>query len=362
MKKSVKISIVIPVYNGATFIKRCFDRLIKQNFKESFEIIIVNDASTDKSVEIIKKYKLPNLKLFSLPKNSGQSAARNIGIKKSVGEYIFFQDIDDLISYKTFSTLYKIAKKNNCDMICSDFKRIEKIKNQRKGRYNYTTNLVLNYDKINEKMIQELYNPSLGHLGIFGCNGRLIRRSIIIKNRIFFEEKMRLIEDKIFGWNLLSFCDKIIYVRKQLYTYYVNPNINTALTDSLNYGFGLKTVKLILFNIKKSLKRRGLSKIELEKYYQQGLIFFSIHALITISRPMFLGKIDFNKAKKIRRNIINEIFKDNEISKAIKKYVPSNQESSLIPKAIMLKSCILLERACNKRAKETIDMRREGKV
>jgi hypothetical protein len=63
-------------------------------------------------------------------------------------------------------------------------------------------------------MIQELYDPSLGHLGIFGCNGRLIKRSTMIKNRIFFEEKMRLIEDKIFGWNLLSFCDRIIYVRK----------------------------------------------------------------------------------------------------------------------------------------------------
>lgn len=362
MKKYFKISIIIPVYNGAPFIKRCFDRLIKQNFEESFEILIVNDGSTDESVEIIKKYKLPNLKLFSLPKNSGQSVARNFGIKKSLGEYVFFQDIDDLISKKTFSILYKIAKKNNCDMVCSDFKRIEKTKNQRKGRYNYTTDLVLNSNKITEKMIQELYDPSLGHLGIFGCNGRLIRRSIIIKNKIFFEEKMRLIEDKIFGWNLLSFCNKIVYVRKQLYTYYVNPNVNTALTDSLNYGFGLKTVKLILAHIKKSLKRRGLSKIELEKYYQQGLIFFSIHALITISRPMFLGKIDFNKGKKIRRNIINEMFKDNDISTAIKKYIPSNQESSLIPKAIMLKSRILLEQACNKRAKETIDLRRLGKV
>ena len=362
MKKTVKISIIIPVYNGVPFIKRCFDRLIKQNFKETFEIIIVNDSSTDKSIEIIKKYKLPNLKIFSLPKNSGQSVARNVGIKKSAGEYIFFQDIDDLISQNTLTTLYKTAKKNNCDMVCSDFKRIEKIKNQRKGRYNYKTNLVLNYNKITEKMIQELYDPTLGHLGIFGCNGRLIRRSIIIKNRIFFEEKMRLIEDKIFGWNLLSFCNKIFYVRKQLYTYYVNPKISTALTDSLNYGFGFKTVKLILFHIKKSLKRRGLSKIELKKCYQQGLIFFSIHALITISRPMFLGKISFNIAKKIRKNIINEMFGDKNISKAIKKYVPSNQESSLIPRAIILKSRILLEQACDSRAKETIEMRRKGKV
>ncbi len=362
MKKPVKISVIIPVYNGAKFIKKCLDRLIEQNFKKSFEIIIVDDASTDNSIELIKKYKLSNLKLFKLSVNSGQSAARNIGIKKSVGEYIFFQDIDDLISQRTLSTLYKIAKKENCDMVCSDFKRIEETKNQRKGKYNYSTNLKLNYDKITKKMIQELYDPSLGHLGIFGCNGRLIKRSTIIKNKIFFEEKMRLIEDKIFGWNLLSFCDRIIYLRKQLYTYHVNPNINTALTDSLNYGFGLKTVKLIVFNIKISLKRRGLAKVELEKYCQQALIFFSIHALITISRPMFLGKIDFNKAKKIRRNIIDEMFKDKDISKAIKKYVPSNQESSLIPKAIMLKSHFRLERACNKRAKETIDMRRKGKV
>ena len=162
----MKLSIIIPVYNGAIFIKRCFDRLIKQNFKESFEIIIVDDASTDNSIKLIKRYKLSNLKLFSLPKNSGQSAARNFGIKKSVGEYIFFQDIDDLVSKKTFSTLYKIAKKENCDMVCSDFKRIEKTKNQRKGKYNYSTNLVLNYNKITKKMIQELYDPSLGHLGI----------------------------------------------------------------------------------------------------------------------------------------------------------------------------------------------------
>jgi hypothetical protein len=247
-------------------------------------------------------------------------------------------------------------------MVCSDFKRIEKIENQRKGRYNYPTDLTLDYAEITKTMIQELYDPSLGHLGIFGCNGRLIKRSIILENKIFFEEKMRLIEDKIFGWDLLSFCQKITYIRKQLYEYYVNPNINTALTDSLNYGFGLKKVKLIIFHIKNSLKRRGLSKNELEKYYEQALIFFSIHALITISRPMFLGKIDFNKGKKIRRKIINEIFKDISISKAIKKYVPSNKESFLIPKAIMWKSRILLEFACNRRAKETINMRRLGKV
>jgi glycosyltransferase involved in cell wall biosynthesis len=359
---AIKVSLIIPVYNGEPYIKRCFDLLIKQNFNETWEIIIVDDASTDDSKEIINKYKLPNLKLYSLPINSGQSAARNLGIKKSLGEYIFFQDIDDLICVESLKTLYEAAKKNNYDMVCSDFKRVENLENQREGTYNYTSDTIFNYVQITESMFRELQDPSLGHLGLFGCNGRLIRRSIVYDNKIFFEEKLRLLEDKIFGWNILSFCKKVIYIRKQLYSYYVNPNINTAITDSLNYGFTFETIKLILRHISNCLERRNLPKNEVEKHCQQGLIFFSIHALITISRPMFLGKIDFNKAKKIRRNIINQILKDNDISKAIKNYKISNKESSLIPKAIAWKSRLLLEFACDRRAKETIKMRRRGAV
>lgn len=362
MKHEIKISLIIPVFNGEQYIKRCFDILSKQDFNENWEIIIVNDASTDNSIQVIEQYKLPNLKLFSLPKNCGQSAARNLGISKALGEYIIFQDIDDLISEKQLSTLYLNAKKNNCDMICSDFKRVENSENQREGTYNYPSNMFFDYNEITNGMVRELYDPSLGHLGLLGCNGRLIKRSIILNNKIYFDEKMRLLEDKIFGWNLLSFCQKVVYIREQLYTYYVNPNINTAITDSLSHGFTLKTIKLILHHIKTSLERRDLSKKEIEKYYNQGLIFFSIHTLITITRPMFFGKISFENGKKIRRNLINEILNDEEITLAIKNYKPSKKESYLIPKAISWKSKLLLEFACNKRAKQTIRQRRSGKV
>ena len=77
---------------------------------------------------------------------------------------------------------------------------------------------------------------------------------------------------------------------------------------------------------------------------------------------MFLGKIDFNKGKKIRRNLIKEIIQDKEVSNAIKSYIPSEKESFLIPKAIAWKSMFLIEYACNRRAKQTINMRRSGKV
>lgn len=362
MNTVVEISVIIPVYNGKKHIEKCLTSLKKQTFNKPWEIIIINDCSTDGSVEIIKKYNFKNIKLYSLSRNLGQSAARNLGIKKALGNYIFFQDVDDLISESSLDILYEEAKKTDSDVICSDFKRIENFSNQRENKFNYDSDMRLNYNDITNSMTIELRDPTLGHLGLFGCNGRLIKRSMVISNNIKFEEKLRLIEDKVFGWRLLSFCKKISYIRKQLYSYFVYPTENTAITDSLNYGFDFKHIKLIINNIKECLIRRGMSKEDIEKNYQQGLIFFCIHALITISRPMFLGKINFNKGKQIRRKIIDEILSDIEVSKAIKKYKPVPSESYWIPKAIFIKSRYLVELACNLRAKETIKSRRLGKV
>ena len=94
MKKKITISVIIPVHNGENHINKSFEALIKQDFTEPYEIIIIDDASTDNSRELIKKYNLPNVKLYSLSSNSGQSAARNLGIRKAAGEYIYFQDME----------------------------------------------------------------------------------------------------------------------------------------------------------------------------------------------------------------------------------------------------------------------------
>jgi glycosyltransferase involved in cell wall biosynthesis len=131
LEVQIKISVIIPVYNGEKYIERCLDLLNKQNFSEKWEIIMVDDASTDKSKDVIKKSKLPNLKLLSLTENSGQSAARNIGISNAKGEYIYMQDVDDLISSNSLNTLYKIAKNNDADFVFSDFQRVENANNQR---------------------------------------------------------------------------------------------------------------------------------------------------------------------------------------------------------------------------------------
>lgn len=88
------ISVVVPVYNGEKTIKETIDSVLNQSFYD-FELIVINDGSTDKSLEIISNIKDERLKVFSYP-NAGLSASRNRGISLATGEYISFIDADDL--------------------------------------------------------------------------------------------------------------------------------------------------------------------------------------------------------------------------------------------------------------------------
>lgn len=88
--KQFCISIITPFYNAESHIKTCLNSLLKQDFIKPFEIIMVDDSSTDNSQDIIKKHDIPDLQLYSLPKNSGPAAARNLGLKKAKESTYFF--------------------------------------------------------------------------------------------------------------------------------------------------------------------------------------------------------------------------------------------------------------------------------
>lgn len=100
MKKDRMISIIIPFYNVGNYVKETIKSLESQIYRE-FEVIFVNDASTDKSLEIVKN-NLKNVtfdyKIIDMQKNTGPSAARNKGLSEAKGKYIFFLDSDDILS------------------------------------------------------------------------------------------------------------------------------------------------------------------------------------------------------------------------------------------------------------------------
>ena len=362
MSEQICVSVIVPVYNAEKHIKTCLEVLLKQDFRKSFEIIMIDDASSDNTRNIIKMCKFPRLRLYSLTSNSGPSAARNVGIKDAKGEYVFFIDVDDTIAENTLTTLYSIANQTDCDFVFSDFKRIENSRNQRNNTYTFPTDKSFENNDLLEAMRRELYDPFLGHLGLFGCHGRLIRRSIISDNNIFFQEELRFFEDKTFCWDILGFVHSARYVRKQLYSYNVQPNVRTAVVEGLNRGFPIKHFKLIRSHIKNSMKQRGLGAKEIEKHGDQGFIFIIITALVSYSRSMVLGKVNLEEGVQCRRKIIVDIIADPDVSKAIRHYSPSKKESPWIPKAIAWRSRRLLEFACNRRAKEVVRIRREGKA
>ena len=103
----VQISLIIPVYNSELYIEKCLISCLHQNIESTqYEIVVINDGSTDKSANIIDKFKFhPNLKIFNLQKNLGLGEARNLGLKYASGKYIWFIDSDDWIAENCLSNL-----------------------------------------------------------------------------------------------------------------------------------------------------------------------------------------------------------------------------------------------------------------
>ena len=103
----IKYSFIVPVYNTEKYLKKCLDSLVNQTYKD-FEIIVVNDGSTDKSSNIISKYQKKYKNIIVIDKeNEGNSIAKNIGVKKSCGQYILFVDSDDYVEPQLLSVVDK---------------------------------------------------------------------------------------------------------------------------------------------------------------------------------------------------------------------------------------------------------------
>lgn len=120
MIKIVKVSVIVPVYNSRKYLKECIESIINQDLEE-IELILVNDGSTDNSLDICQKYAMKDSRIKIIDKpNGGVSSARNAGILAASGEYIGFVDSDDWIQSEMYSNMYKNIKETGSDIcICN---------------------------------------------------------------------------------------------------------------------------------------------------------------------------------------------------------------------------------------------------
>ena len=115
---SVKVSIIIPVYNTEKYLRKCLDSVCNQTLQD-IEIICVNDCSPDDSLEILKEYASNDnrIKIINFTENKGVAVARNTAIEQANGEYIGFVDSDDYVDLDFYEKLYNTAKSENAELV-----------------------------------------------------------------------------------------------------------------------------------------------------------------------------------------------------------------------------------------------------
>ncbi len=216
----MKISIIIPVYNVAPYVKECIQSVLSQDYKD-LEIIIVDDCSTDESMELVMKMITDNLKTVHVLKhscNQGLSAARNTGIRQAIGDYIFFLDSDDYIEPFCISCLAKVAQVYpNADMIYGSSKAVpeRKILEMIVDR----TDLKEYYDnrtQIKKKILDSSHFP-------IAVWNRLIKREWLLKHKLFFKEGI-VYEDTHWNFFAAKYAKSIALYKKTTHYYRYNPN------------------------------------------------------------------------------------------------------------------------------------------
>ena len=122
MNSKIRVSIIIPIYNVASYLQKCLDSFL-HCLSDDFEVILVNDGSTDESHKICLEYYAlyPQIIRVINKKNGGLSDARNVGVELAQGEYVYFLDSDDWIVADAIEVMYSFAKTNNCEIVQGGF-------------------------------------------------------------------------------------------------------------------------------------------------------------------------------------------------------------------------------------------------
>ena len=208
-----KISVIVPVYNTERYLRRCLDSLLYQDIDEKYEIIVVNDGSTDGSLEIAETYAefFGNIKVYSR-ENGGLSAARNTGLEYSRGKYIAFVDSDDYVDIKYLSEMYDASESFGADIVCCNFRCVDE-----KGRSAGIDGILKHRSGVfdSKKMLSSLLLDVT--IRNFAWN-KLYRRELFTKYDIRFPVG-KLYEDMRTMPRLFKHSNKIAVVSGVLYNY-----------------------------------------------------------------------------------------------------------------------------------------------
>lgn len=207
----IQVSVIIPVYNGQEYLRECLDSVLKQTLK-NIEIIIINDASSDRSQDIIDEYAQFDGRIHAIHQrqNKGVCIARNTGIDKATGEFIIFLDADDYwTDVRMLSSLCALAHRDNSAIVNFGYRRM-------------TLNGETVLDIVNKAETIEL-QKSKNWVIKYNSTAILISRELLVKHHIRFDPSLIMGEDALFCCALYCYASRLTITDEIYYCYRINP-------------------------------------------------------------------------------------------------------------------------------------------
>lgn len=259
-----KVSIIIPVYNAEKYLRHCIDSVLGQEYRD-FELLLVNDGSTDTSGAICEEYsrKDPRVRVTH-KENTGVSDTRNLAISQARGKYLQFVDSDDWLTSDATRLLVKAAEENGCDLVISDFYRVVGERVSHKG--DIETDGVMSREEFAAHMMED---PADFYYGVLW--NKLYRREIVEKYNICMEPSISWCEDFLFNLEYILHAERFYALQIPVY-YYVKTK-GSLVSQGNNIARTIK-MKRMVFEYYNNFYKNVLSEEEYEKQSLRVYRFF----------------------------------------------------------------------------------------
>lgn len=261
-----KVSIIVPIYNTSSFLKKCLNSLVQQTL-DDIEIICVNDGSTDHSQQIVNDFllKYPYRIKSILKSNGGLSDARNVGLQEAIGDYITFLDSDDYVEIDLYEKMYDKALKTDADIVICGFKRVT---------------LEGEVLSIEQNRLKELYSPidALTAVAPAAWN-KLYKRELWINSKVQYPKGVWY-EDLPTTTKLMLNANSIATVNEALIYYVQHPNSISYTFDERSYDIFNVLIDIYNFYEDTKINRKLLyTAKEWDKIEDQIEALFLIHLI-----------------------------------------------------------------------------------
>ena len=225
-KRHHKVSVIIPAHNAVKTIKRCVDSILAQTYSY-FEVIIVDNGSTDRIDDIISTYDDSRVKYYKTDR-LGVSNARNMGIKKSSGEYVSFCDSDDEYDPRFLETMVNGSLIDNVNIVkCAVNKTHDKNDIMTESLHELAGRIMDPKKPEDNEILRNLFFRANTNQVQCTTPSLLIKKSVLVKNDVIFDKDVCMMEDVLFYADLINSNERIKFIKEPLYFYYQNPDSAT---------------------------------------------------------------------------------------------------------------------------------------